>query len=170
MTDNPTDLQAALRKTCEEARAGMREACAKKLEKRSEEIARSASDPEIHQIEAETMLEDSQIFIECAKEIRSLPDLAADEAIERIKAEAGESALDEVLDMLESCLIGKANTVKQDEAQAKKEKPAPVETVKTVRSCNRHDDCDKADEAVKAKGGFAASHCHDECCDECFGA
>ena len=45
-----------------------------------------------------------------------------------------------------------------------------AESVKTVRSCNRHDDCDKADEAVKAKGGFAASHCHDECCDECFGA
>lgn len=37
------------------------------------------------------------------------------------------------------------------------------------RSCNRHVDCDAADRAVKAKGGFAAAHCNDECCEECFG-
>jgi hypothetical protein len=37
-------------------------------------------------------------------------------------------------------------------------------------SCNRHDDCRAADEAARAKGAtFGASHCHDECCEDCFG-
>ena len=38
-----------------------------------------------------------------------------------------------------------------------------------VRSCNRHDDCYKADLDVKSRGGIAAAHCHDEFCEECFG-
>jgi hypothetical protein len=37
-------------------------------------------------------------------------------------------------------------------------------------SCNRHSDCRAADEIAKAKGAtFGASHCHDECCEDCFG-
>lgn len=38
-----------------------------------------------------------------------------------------------------------------------------------LRSCNRHTDCAKADTEAKAKGAFGASHCHDECCEDCFG-
>lgn len=37
-------------------------------------------------------------------------------------------------------------------------------------SCNRHSDCMAADAAARAKGAqFGASHCHDECCEDCFG-
>jgi len=44
-------------------------------------------------------------------------------------------------------------------------KPAPARN----RSCNRHDDCDAADAAARAKGHLSAEHCHDECCEDCFG-
>jgi hypothetical protein len=54
-----------------------------------------------------------------------------------------------------------------------------------MRSCNRHDDCDAAD--AKAKARFDedrkkpyreqrenlcpyAEHCHDDCCEDCFGS
>lgn len=35
--------------------------------------------------------------------------------------------------------------------------------------CNRHVDCAAADEKAKAKGRGFADHCHDDCCEECFG-
>lgn len=38
------------------------------------------------------------------------------------------------------------------------------------RGCNRHYDCDAADAKAKAAGYFAADHCHDECCEDCFGS
>ena len=38
------------------------------------------------------------------------------------------------------------------------------------RTCNRHDDCEKANAEARAKGAYAAAHCHDECCEECFGS
>lgn len=46
------------------------------------------------------------------------------------------------------------------------------------KTCNRHDDCDRADEEAKAKANgdwrdpryFGADHCHSEDCDECFGS
>lgn len=41
------------------------------------------------------------------------------------------------------------------------------------RSCNRHDDCDKADEYILNKTGDMYVpidfHCHDDECSECFG-
>lgn len=37
------------------------------------------------------------------------------------------------------------------------------------RSCNFHYDCDAADAAVREMRGGVAEHCHDECCEECFG-
>lgn len=37
------------------------------------------------------------------------------------------------------------------------------------RSCNRHDDCEKADVAARARGAYGASHCHDDECEDCFG-
>jgi hypothetical protein len=44
----------------------------------------------------------------------------------------------------------------------------------TKRSCNRHDDCDKANAewlADHTKERFAPFniHCHDENCEDCFG-
>lgn len=37
-------------------------------------------------------------------------------------------------------------------------------------SCNRHDDCDAADAKAQAAGRLGAEHCHDDCCEDCFGA
>jgi hypothetical protein len=39
-----------------------------------------------------------------------------------------------------------------------------------IQSCNRHNDCDKADAEARLKGAtFGASHCHDDSCEDCFG-
>ncbi len=37
------------------------------------------------------------------------------------------------------------------------------------RSCNMHSDCDAADAAAKICG-VRVDHCHDECCEDCFGS
>lgn len=45
------------------------------------------------------------------------------------------------------------------------------------RSCNRHDDCDAADERSRTQGQpdyygrrpTRAEHCHSDDCEECFG-
>lgn len=64
-----------------------------------------------------------------------------------------------------------------------------IEREREENTCNLHDDCAAADEAVRAKGGrparrdgwadgkpvragelvFSAFHCHDEDCEDCFG-
>lgn len=47
--------------------------------------------------------------------------------------------------------------------------------VKPKRSCNRHDDCDAADKEVVERLRIekwqinSSFHCHDECCEDCFG-
>lgn len=47
---------------------------------------------------------------------------------------------------------------------------------KPKRSCNRHDDCDKAEEEVMARRGIQrheisfSFHCHDDECEDCFGS
>lgn len=49
---------------------------------------------------------------------------------------------------------------------------ANVEKTTSTRtgSCNRHANCAKADEEARLRGRtFGAEHCHDECCEECFG-
>jgi hypothetical protein len=40
-----------------------------------------------------------------------------------------------------------------------------------VRSCNRHSNCGKAEDEMKARGKeiFANFHCHDDGCEDCFG-
>lgn len=47
--------------------------------------------------------------------------------------------------------------------------PEPPPAVPVIRSCNRHLDCDAADRAAQERGASRASHCHDDCCEECFG-
>lgn len=37
------------------------------------------------------------------------------------------------------------------------------------RECNRHFDCDEADRKAREAGYPRAEHCHDECCEDCFG-
>jgi hypothetical protein len=50
----------------------------------------------------------------------------------------------------------------------------PTEESKEVRTCNRHHNCDEAEKIwLAAHPGErwvpASFHCHDECCEECFG-
>jgi len=49
------------------------------------------------------------------------------------------------------------------------ESPTQETPDESVRSCNRHDDCDAADAKARLAGAYSASHCHDECCEDCFG-
>lgn len=45
-----------------------------------------------------------------------------------------------------------------------------VASLSKPRSCNRHNDCDQADIEAKARGRIlGAEHCHDDCCEDCFG-
>ena len=46
---------------------------------------------------------------------------------------------------------------------------SPAEAKPFSNSCNRHDNCANADAEAKARGAFGASHCHDDCCEDCFG-
>lgn len=55
----------------------------------------------------------------------------------------------------------------QERAAAGGEPPPPMEV---VRSCNRHDDCDRADRENLARRGVPAEHCNDETCEDCFGS
>jgi hypothetical protein len=43
--------------------------------------------------------------------------------------------------------------------------------MKLSRSCNRHNDCEKAEENAKRNGqtNFINFHCHDDECPDCFG-
>jgi hypothetical protein len=43
------------------------------------------------------------------------------------------------------------------------------EPVKKKNSCNRHLDCEAANEKAKELGRLWAEHCHDDCCEDCFG-
>ena len=44
-----------------------------------------------------------------------------------------------------------------------------IQVIVAKRTCNRHDDCDAANAAAKAKGRYA-DHCHDDDCEDCFGS
>lgn len=50
-----------------------------------------------------------------------------------------------------------------------RECPSPTPTP-TPRTCNRHADCDAADASARESGWRWAEHCHDDCCDDCFGS
>lgn len=47
--------------------------------------------------------------------------------------------------------------------------------IKEVRTCNRHSDCEKAEDEVMQRRGIERSqisytfHCHDDECEDCFG-
>jgi hypothetical protein len=50
--------------------------------------------------------------------------------------------------------------------------PAPALVKGARRTCNRHRDCDAADAKVRASTNGErdwADHCHDDCCEDCFG-
>lgn len=45
-----------------------------------------------------------------------------------------------------------------------------IERDREENTCNRHNDCAAADARARAAGRSSAEHCHDECCEECFGS
>jgi hypothetical protein len=49
----------------------------------------------------------------------------------------------------------------------------PEKVFDSKRSCNLHDDCNEADRKGIIKCGQSynqyTAHCHDDCCEECFG-
>ncbi len=50
--------------------------------------------------------------------------------------------------------------------------PLETRTPKPRRTCNRHDDCEAADKLAQERTGNrwrGADHCHDDCCEDCFG-
>lgn len=49
--------------------------------------------------------------------------------------------------------------------------PEPKPSKYAENTCNRHTDCAAANEKAKAQGHyFGADHCHDDCCEDCFGS
>ena len=50
----------------------------------------------------------------------------------------------------------------------------PLPTTEPEKGCNRHEDCAKADDDWRGRHSGekyppVSFHCHDECCEECFG-
>lgn len=35
--------------------------------------------------------------------------------------------------------------------------------------CNLHSDCNEANTKARAEGNLGTSHCHNDCCEDCFG-
>ena len=46
---------------------------------------------------------------------------------------------------------------------------AVTEPSEAKRSCNRHIDCGAAEARALAAGRRWPDHCHDDCCEDCFG-
>lgn len=106
--------------------------------------------------------EDDALFVDVyylrrvAKERHELMDFI--EALERIEARR-----------LRERIAAEANVATPSAVQpvTPPTDPAPP----TVVSCNKHTDCDAADIAAQARGEErGAVHCHDDCCEDCFGS
>jgi len=82
----------------------------------------------------------------------------------KVVIESADGALDAIAELLTD------EYRKQSSLPAHRAKLAQGGAVsKPVTTCNRHSDCDAADEKARAKGALNADHCHDDCCSECFG-
>ena len=83
--------------------------------------------------------------------------------------------LDELMKLLEARKVMEANGISEQEVRKHFEPIldkciVPAEKPFVVpKSCNRHNDCRKADEEAEGRGFYAASHCHSEDCEDCFG-
>ena len=81
----------------------------------------------------------------------------------KVVIESADGALDAIAELLTD------EYRKQSSLPAHRAKLAQGGASKPVTTCNRHSDCDAADEKARAKGALHADHCHDDCCSECFG-
>lgn len=73
-------------------------------------------------------------------------------------------------DWLRSAIIDGANKLDK-ELREKRSKAYNLTVLMTPisNSCNRHDDCELANQRAREKGRLGADHCHDDCCEDCFG-
>jgi hypothetical protein len=95
-------------------------------------------------------------------------------AIECIEAERARDlarALDDPwLDAVKAGHAEAQRMTAQGSAQAAAQ-PFATATPPKVVSCNKHTDCDAADARARAQGEErGAVHCHDDCCEDCFGS
>lgn len=74
---------------------------------------------------------------------------------------AVERACNEIAARIKGESLTGSSSTEQASNDADEDKPI-------ARSCNLHVDCNLADEQARKRGRFA-SHCHDDCCEECFG-
>jgi hypothetical protein len=51
-----------------------------------------------------------------------------------------------------------------------KKEPKRPEEREAPKSCNRHADCHEANRLAREAGRPMPDHCHDDCCEECFGS
>ena len=59
------------------------------------------------------------------------------------------------------------------ELQGLADEGAAVQKDPKIRSCNRHSNCEKAEKKYEKEEGkppWINFHCHDECCEDCFGS
>lgn len=89
------------------------------------------------------------------------------DAIERIEMERARDlakALDDP--WLDAVQAGHSEALRMTPAA-----PAAPAAPSSPPTCNKHIDCDAADIAAKARGeDRGAVHCHDDCCEDCFGS
>lgn len=62
------------------------------------------------------------------------------------------------------------NAVQAGHSEALRMIPTAPAAPSSPPTCNKHIDCDAADAAAQAKGERGAVHCHDDCCEDCFGS
>lgn len=62
-----------------------------------------------------------------------------------------------------------ADEVKKLREELAASRPEAAPSGERSNSCNRHEDCNKANTEARAKGMTSTDHCHDEDCEDCFG-
>lgn len=92
------------------------------------------------------------------------------EQVNATRADAKDDALLVSLDDLRRVAVERPELTVVVRAVEAIEAPPTVSVPPNVVSCNKHIDCDAADAAAQAKGERGAVHCHDDCCEDCFGS
>jgi len=80
-----------------------------------------------------------------------------------------ERAMDAILDGDDARECARVALVRRCTKSPAEDAAAPQPAARAERECNRHNDCDAADAAAKERGYARADHCHDDCCEDCFG-
>lgn len=103
----------------------------------------------------------------CANQMSNMPEKPLTEWQQKLK-------LEEELREAESAVRGALNEAERARAKLHDflEKKAFPDPPKPIRSCNRHQNCNEADEAFRKSEGRDPGvnyHCHSEDCEDCYG-